>query len=445
MDISIYLRDLRVFLILWFSQSLSQIGSAMTALALVIYAYRETGSATAVTLLTASAAIPYTLVSFFAGPLVDRLPKKALMLTADSAAACCTLAVLLLHAADRLEIPFLYGINFGIGLANAFQRPASNVAVTLLVKPEYYTRVGGFQSLADSVQAVAAPLGAATLLAFGGLASVLAVDLAAFVFAFAALALAVLVPERRPADSGAFRFFAECREGWRFLRRNRPLLTLLVFMAQVNLLASLSYFSILPAMILARTGGSELMLGIVNAVIGAGGIAGGCLVALLPPPRNRVRVIFLGCAVSFLAGDPFFAAGRSLAFWIPAALLGNLPLPFVIACDLAIFRAKVPVAMQGRIFALRSALQFGTMPLGYLAGGLLADRVFEPFMAGGSAGAKLLEHIVGGGPGSGMAVMFLLSGTAGVAASLLFCRVRGLASLNAPEQFTAENPGRDLA
>lgn len=399
MDISIYLRDLRVFLILWFSQSLSQIGSAMTALALVIYAYRETGSATAVTLLTASAAIPYTLVSFFAGPLVDRLPKKALMLTADSAAACCTLAVLLLHAADRLEIPFLYGINFGIGLANAFQRPASNVAVTLLVKPEYYTRVGGFQSLADSVQAVAAPLGAATLLAFGGLASVLAVDLAAFVFAFAALALAVPVPERRPADSGAFRFFAECREGWRFLRRNRPLLTLLVFMAQVNLLASLSYFSILPAMILARTGGSELMLGIVNAVIGAGGIAGGCLVALLPPPRNRVRVIFLGCAVSFLAGDPFFAAGRSLAFWIPAALLGNLPLPFVISCDLAIFRAKVPVAMQGRIFALRSALQFGTMPLGYLAGGLLADRVFEPFMAGGSAGAKLLEHIVGGGPG----------------------------------------------
>ena len=445
MDISIYLRDLRVFLILWFSQSLSQIGSAMTALALVIYAYRETGSATAVTLLTASAAIPYTLVSFFAGPLVDRLPKKALMLTADSAAACCTLAVLLLHAADRLEIPFLYGINFGIGLANAFQRPASNVAVTLLVKPEYYTRVGGFQSLADSVQAVAAPLGAATLLAFGGLASVLAVDLAAFVFAFAALALAVPVPERRPADSGAFRFFAECREGWRFLRRNRPLLTLLVFMAQVNLLASLSYFSILPAMILARTGGSELMLGIVNAVIGAGGIAGGCLVALLPPPRNRVRVIFLGCAVSFLAGDPFFATGRSLAFWIPAALLGNLPLPFVIACDLAIFRAKVPVAMQWRIFALRSALQFGTMPLGYLAGGLLADRVFEPFMAGGSAGAKLLEHIVGGGPGSGMAVMFLLSGTAGVAASLLFCRVRGLASLNAPEQFTAENPGRDLA
>ena len=101
--------------------------------------------------------------------------------------------------------------------------------------------------------------------------------------------------------------------------------------------------------------------------------------------------------------------------------------------------------MQGRIFALRSALQFGTMPLGYLAGGLLADRVFEPFMAGGSAGAKLLEHIVGGGPGSGMAVMFLLSGTAGVATSLLFCRVRGLASLNAPEQFTAENPGRDLA
>lgn len=172
-------------------------------------------------------------------------------------------------------------------------------------------------------------------------------------------------------------------------------------MAQVNLLASLSYFSILPAMILARTGGSELMLGIVNAVIGA--------------RRHRGRLPRRAAAAAAEQGAghlsrlrrlvpgrrPVFRGRRSLAFWIPAALLGNLPLPFVISCDLAIFRAKVPVAMQGRIFALRSALQFGTMPLGYLAGGLLADRVFEPFMAGGSAGAKLLEHIVGGGPGSG--------------------------------------------
>ena len=68
---------------------------------------------------------------------------------------------------------------------------------------------------------------------------------------------------------------------------------------------------------------------------------------------------------------------------------------------------KIPVAMQGRVFAVRNAIQYSTIPVGIVLGGWLADYVFEPFMASGNGMAWLLGRIVGDNAGSGMAAMFL--------------------------------------
>lgn len=85
--------------------------------------------------------------------------------------------------------------------------------------------------------------------------------------------------------------------------------------------------------------------------------------------------------------------------------------------------------MQGRIFAVRNALQFSTIPFGILLGGFLADYVFEPFMATENAFAGILRIIVGGGAGSGMAVMFLCTGILGALFSIISYQqkdIRGL-------------------
>lgn len=74
----------------------------------------------------------------------------------------------------------------------------------------------------------------------------------------------------------------------------------------------------------------------------------------------------------------------------------------------------VPKEVQGRIFAVRNALQFAAIPAGIFLGGVLADRAFEPFMAGTSLAAQTFAQLVGQGAGSGMAVMFLTTGTCGL-------------------------------
>lgn len=71
---------------------------------------------------------------------------------------------------------------------------------------------------------------------------------------------------------------------------------------------------------------------------------------------------------------------------------------------------------------MRNAVQYATIPIGILLGGLLADYVFEPFMKSVNPISLFLQKLVGtgAGAGSGMAVMFLCTGILGCVTSILW-------------------------
>ena len=111
-------QELSGFWILWSTQSFSALGSSMTSFALIVWSYRQQGSALTTALLSVCSYAPYVLMSIFAGALSDKWDKKITMLVSDSIAALCTVAVLLLFYADRLEIWHLYCLNAVNGLMN---------------------------------------------------------------------------------------------------------------------------------------------------------------------------------------------------------------------------------------------------------------------------------------------------------------------------------------
>ena len=90
------IKDLKTFIILWSTQSLSQLGSAMTSFALTLWVYEKTGSALQTALLSICSYAPYVLMSIFAGALSDKWNKKKFMLVCDTLAALCTVMVLAL-------------------------------------------------------------------------------------------------------------------------------------------------------------------------------------------------------------------------------------------------------------------------------------------------------------------------------------------------------------
>lgn len=410
----------QAFLILWSTQALSTLGSSMTSFSLIIWSYQQQGSALTTALLSVCSYAPYVLLSIFAGILSDRWSKKATMLVCDTFAAATTCAVWVLLRSGNLAIWHLYVINAINGAMNAVQQPASEVAVSLLTPKEQYQRVGGLRSFSNSLVTVLTPIIATAMFTLAGMDVVILFDLVSFAVAFTALAFCICLP-RTSYGSGIPEALRETvKKGFAYLRKNRGILDLMLFLAAVNLVASI-YEAALPAMLLSRTGGGPFALGIVTTFTGLANVAGSVIASVIPAPKSRVRVICNALLFSMCTENFFLAFGKNVPIWCLGAALGWLAIPLMNTNMDVLFRSQIPVEMQGRVYSMRNALQFFTIPIGYLLGGFLVDRIFEPLMQARQAGS-LLVSLFGSGKGAGAAMLYSVLAFAGMFVCLYFRR-----------------------
>jgi hypothetical protein len=157
----------------------------------------------------------------------------------------------------------------------------------------------------------------------------------------------------------------------------------------------------------------------VQSALGVGGVVGGLILSLWGGPRRRVHGVLLGMAGGSLLGEVMMGLGRSLPVWALAAFVTAFFLPFINGSNQAIWQAKVPPDVQGRVFAVRRLIAQLAAPLSMLLAGPLADYLFEPAMAPGGALAPVLGDLLGVGPGAGMRLMFVISGVLGASVALL--------------------------
>lgn len=422
--------EMRRFLVLWFGQSLSALGSAMTAYALVIWSYSSKGSALMTALLMVCSYTPYVVFSIFAGTLADRWNKKRTMLVCDSAAALTTLMVLVLLKTGNLSIWHIYVVNAIGGLMNTVQQPASEVAVTRLLPEKYFQKVGGLRYLSNSLNTILTPILATAVMGAFGMEAVIFFDLGTFLFAALSLLLFIRIPEETSRGDEAEPFRASVKSGVNWLKEQRGVFCLILFLAAINLVASM-YNAAFPAMMLSRDGGSEQVMGIVNTVIGVSMLAGSILASFAKAPKSRIRVICNCLLFSMSTENIMLALGRNVWVWSIGGFLGWICIPLMNANLDAVLRLRTPVDMQGRVYSVRNSLQFFTIPLGYLLGGVLVDYVFEPAMAAWRGG--LLTAVFGSGKGSGAALFFFVLAFLGVGVCLYFRRSRALWALEEQE------------
>lgn len=413
-----FFTDCRDFLLLWGSQNVSSLGTEMTAYALTVWVYSQQGTASSLSLLTLCTFLPTILFRFIAGTLADRWNKKRIMLAADAFAACGTLLILALYSLGWLRIWHLYVINTLLSLMNAFQVPASYVATSLLVPEKHYARAGGLQGLAGSALSILAPALGSVVLVLGGLKLVLWLDLLTFAIAFGTLLLAIRLPETPKQEQQERKpFWQECAAGLVFLKERKSLWRLILFFTAINFLAKIGGDGQMAAFVLARSNGNQQALGLVQAAVSLGIMAGSLLMIWLKPARDRFSAVYLTCGLIFL-GDIAQGLSASVPVWVIAAF-GTYLIAAVMNVHLTVLmRESVPIGMQGRVFSARDTLQNGFIPLGLLAGGWLADHVFEPFMSRPSAVQEWLIRWFSGS-GAGIALLFFLTGAAGVALSLI--------------------------
>ena len=401
--------SLKNFYVLWSTQSLSQLGSSITAFALTLWLYEKTGSALSTAALTICTYAPYVLMSIFAGALTDRFNKKKTMLVCDTLAALCTLTVFLLYKTGSLAIWHLYLINAVSGLMNTVQQPASEVMMTLIVPKDRYQKTSGLQNLSRSLNSVLNPVIATALYSLAGLDVVIAVDLTSFVVAFVALAGFIRVAEVKKESKEKTLTLA--KEGLAFLKSKPMILTLILFMSGVNLVAS-AFNATLPAYVIPNPKGGSAMLGVITSASGLAMIVGSLLVSFLPKPKDRVKMIYITMLISLGSENFILAFAREPYLWVLAQVIGWILVPVMSTNLEVILRNSVPVDLQGRVYACRNTFQFFTIPIGLFLGGFLVDHVCEPFMKR-QGYREILTILFGSGKGSGAALMMFILGIVG--------------------------------
>ena len=420
-------KGMKAFTLIWAGQVVSLIGSAMTSFGIGVWAWQVTGHATALSIVAFFSFAPTIIMSPIAGALVDRWNRKVTMGVSDVASGLGTVIMLVLYTTGHLQIWHLCVVGALSGTFQAFQWPAYQAAISTMMPKEKYGRAAGMMSLAQSGSGIIAPVVAGAVVVTWGLTPIFLFDIASFCIAIALL-LAVDVPSPSRSQLGEEArgsLWKETVFGWRYIVARRPLFLLQLSFFASNLIASVS-MTVWTPMILARTGDSATTLGIVNTVSAIGGVIGGALMAAWGGPRRKIYGVLWGMVSVSALGIMLMGFGRTLPVWIISGFLGSLIIPFLNGCNDAIWQAKVPHDVQGKVFGTRLMIAQVSVPLAMLTAGPLADLVFEPRMVTGGTLTRVFGPLVGVGRGAGMALMFVLFGGAALLVSVASFMVRDI-------------------
>jgi hypothetical protein len=325
----------------------------------------------------------------------------------------------LLYINGSLEIWHLYIAGAFTGAFESFQFPAFSAAISTMVPKAQYGRANGLLSLAESTSGIAAPILAGLLLATIDIDGILIIDVTTCLVAIGVLLfINVPAPKRTTEpESAKPHFWQEITYGFRYIWARPSLLGLQMTFLASNFLGGIGLVLVNP-MVLARTGNDELALATVQTGFGIGGVVGGLLLSMWGGPKRRVHGVLLGFiwASLFQAG---LGMGQSVWAWAIASFVMMLSFPIINGSNQAIWQAKIPPDVQGRVFGARRVFAQVSGPLGIALAGPLADLFFEPAMREGGSLAAVLGPFFGTGSGAGMGVLVTLTGLIAVAIGII--------------------------
>ena len=417
----------RTFLIVWIGQLVSVTGSVLTGFGLSIWVYLETNSVTLLAVLTLATTVPGMAITPFAGPLIDRMDRRVVMLLADTSAGVATLAAVSLYFGGNLEIWQIYPIVAVGSMANAFQEPAYLASVPLLVPKAHLGRANGMIQLGPAIGTIAAPALAGVLVLTAGIGAVLLVDMFTFLVAVVTLA-SVRIPRPVPSADGSeegeplLRGFARA---WTYLRERPGLFGFILMATLLNFILGFANVLYLPLLL---SFSNEAAAGGIMSIAGVGMLVGSVVMSIWGGPRRRVSGMLGFTAVAGVA-VLLTGLGESVALIALSVFLLMGAVAIVNGTSQAMWQVKVAPDMQGRVFSVRRLMGQLAAPISYLLAGPLVDIVFEPALAEGGALAGSVGSIMGTGAGRGIGFLFVLMGIGTVlvaAASYALPHIRNL-------------------
>ncbi len=368
---------------LYASEMLSVTGTGLTAFALGAWVYATTGDTTAFALLSVAAILPGHLLLPVSGVLADLLPRRRVMWACNLMAGTCAVVLIVLLAGQNLSMGFVYILLSISALCRTLQWITFTATMTQMVPSRHLGRMSALIYIGEAGQQILAPMVAALLLPWLSYTGVIGLDAGTFVFALVVLSIIPLPGVlQHIRDLTRDQLRSELVLGWRFIFRRKGLLLLQVFFAISQFLGGFLPILTLPA--LMELTGSETTTGLTMGAAGLGLIVGTGVLVIRPRNHHRVRATIwcdVASSVSLLVlslGAPFIGAWW-VGLWGFIFLMCHA-MESGISQDL--WQRKVPVAIQGRVFAIRRFISWSLVPVCYVLAGPLVEDVFAPLYQG---------------------------------------------------------------
>ncbi|MBS0444626.1 MAG: MFS transporter [Proteobacteria bacterium] len=366
----------RDFMRLWLAQSISAVGSEISAVAIPLFAVTTLGfGAHELGFVLAMEGIPPVLFGLFAGVWVDRLSRRTILLASDILRFLLVLSMPLLYWAGWFTTPVLFVCTFLIASITVFFDIAYWSYLPSIVAKDELAHGNSRLSMTQSIATTGGPSLAGAITSFIGPPAALVLDALSYLASFLFLT-GTRRPQPAASDEPAPPVLAALREGLAFVLGNRFLIMLALGAATWHLI----YFSTLTNfyLYLARDlAAPPYVVGLLLSCGGLGALAGAPLV---PKLRDTIGSVPLLCATLVVAQTALLAIPfvREHAL-LPEVMLGSA-LFFGGAASTAhsvvhvtLRQETTPQALLGRMTSIVRLVTWGAIPAGSLAGGLLAQ------------------------------------------------------------------------
>lgn len=347
------------YMLFWTGQALSVMSDSIGGMALSIIVFQLTDSAVAVSLGLILQMLPALIMAPLAGIVLDRVSRKTVLVTVDSARAAFTLGLYLLVRLGVFRTYHAYIWLALSGILRAFYDPATMALIPALVSKESVQRANAMYSMGKNTALILGPALAGIIIsACGGSGALLSVG---FLFLAAALCAASCRPsyeeltvERRPG-------FGQMWEGFKFYGQVPLAMTLLILTVLVNFCAMPSGVAF-QVHVLRTLKSDSRVFGMSMSASAAASLLASFAIATRKRWPHPGRVLLMGI---FGMGLSFALAGLSsnVASLVAALVLFGAAGPFIQVPVSTLYQEITPAPIRGRVFALRFTVSTVLAPI----------------------------------------------------------------------------------
>jgi len=355
-------------------QLISLIGTWMQMVAQSWLVYRLTGSAVLLGFVGFSSQIPVFLLAPVGGSVADRYQRRRILVITQTSAMLLAFVLAALTLTGRVHVWHIFVLASLLGTVNAFDIPTRQAFVVDMVgKDDLINAIALNSSMINGARIVGPAVAGVLVASIGEGWCFLANGVSYLAVIAGLLLMSMTVQTRVPLPGSAL---ASIVEGFRYIRRAKPIRALLLLLGLVSLMG-MPYAVLMPIFADRILHGGARGLGLLMGAAGLGALAGAVTLAMKSGIRGLGRWVALAAA-GFGASLVLFSLSRS--FWLSAALL--LPVGFCMIIEMAssntLIQSLVSDELRGRVMAVYSMMFMGMAPFGALLAGTLASRLGAP-------------------------------------------------------------------